>query len=75
MHHFHYQGDHLLCEGVPLERIAARVDTPCYIYSHATITRHYEVFRQALSSLPHLICFSAKANSNAAVQRSSVASG
>ncbi|HUH02610.1 MAG TPA: diaminopimelate decarboxylase, partial [Kofleriaceae bacterium] len=67
MNHFEYQGDELYCEQVPLARIAAEVGTPTYIYSHATLTRHYRVFDDALSGIDHLICFSVKANSNLAV--------
>jgi diaminopimelate decarboxylase len=67
MHHFHYQNDTLLCESVPLTEIADRVGTPCYVYSTATICRHYRVFDEALAALPHLLCFSVKCNSNGAV--------
>lgn len=67
MHHFEYQAGELYCEGVPLRVIAAAVGTPCYVYSHATIRRHYRVFDEALAGLQRLICFSAKANSNGAV--------
>ncbi len=69
MNHFEYRGDDLYCEGVPLSRIAAEVGTPTYIYSQATLTRHYKVFDDALSGMEHLICFSVKANSNLAVLR------
>lgn len=69
MHHFDYIDGRLHCEGVPLREIARAVGTPCYVYSLATIRRHYRVFDEALQSGPHLICFSAKANSNGAVLR------
>lgn len=67
MNHFEYEGDELYCEGVPLARIAAEVGTPTYVYSHATLTRHFRVFDEALSGIDHLICFSVKANSNLSV--------
>ena len=67
MHHFRYRGDDLYCEEVPVSRIASGVGTPAYVYSHATLTRHYQVFDQAFASVPHLICFAMKANANLAV--------
>jgi diaminopimelate decarboxylase len=67
MHHFHYRGDDLYCEEVPVSRIASEVGTPAYIYSHATLTRHFQVFDQAFASVPHLVCFALKANANLAV--------
>ena len=67
MHHFHYRGDDLCCEDVPVSRIASEVGTPTYIYSHATLTRHFRVFDQAFAAVPHLVCFALKANANLAV--------
>ncbi|RMH44046.1 MAG: diaminopimelate decarboxylase [Deltaproteobacteria bacterium] len=67
MNHFRYVGDDLWCEDVPLSRIAGEVGTPTYVYSSATLTRHYQVFDAALAGLDHLICYSVKANSNLAV--------
>ncbi len=69
MNHFEYRGDDLFCEDVPLARIADEVGTPTYVYSQATLTRHYTVFDDALSGMEHLICFSVKANSNLSVLR------
>lgn len=69
MHHFLYRDGVLYAEGVPVERIAEEVGTPLYIYSYRTLLRHLEVFDDALSGLPHLICYSVKANSNLAVIR------
>lgn len=69
MHHFHYQNDELYCEEVPLRTIAREVGTPCYIYSHATLRHHFTVFDQAFSGVPHLTCFSTKANGNLAILR------
>jgi diaminopimelate decarboxylase len=69
MNHFNYKGDELHCEDVPLRDIAAKVGTPVYIYSHATLERHFKVFDQAFAAKKHLICYSVKANSNLAVLR------
>ncbi|MBI4841981.1 MAG: diaminopimelate decarboxylase [candidate division NC10 bacterium] len=67
MHHFQYRGDDLYCEEVPVARIASEVGTPAYMYSHATLTRHFRVFDEAFAGVPHLICFAMKANANLAV--------
>ena len=72
MHHFEYQGDDLSCEGVPLAKIAAEVGTPTYVYSQATLERHFKVFDDAFRGRKHIICFSMKANSNLAVLRAMV---
>ncbi len=69
MHHFQQREGELYAEELPLRRIAERVGTPCYVYSLATLRRHYRVFDEAFAALPHLICFSVKANSNLAVLR------
>jgi diaminopimelate decarboxylase len=69
VHFFDYQDDHLWCEGVALERVAAAVGTPTYVYSRATLLRHLRVFHEAFAERPHLVCFSTKANSNLAVLR------
>ncbi len=75
MHHFEYQGDDLYCEGVALQTIAEQVGTPTYVYSYATLERHFQVFDQAFGGRPHTVCFSMKANSNLAVLRTLVALG
>ncbi|MBI3541605.1 MAG: diaminopimelate decarboxylase [Deltaproteobacteria bacterium] len=75
MHHFHYKKTDLYCEDVPLSKIAQEVGTPCYVYSHATLSRHFQVFDQAFDGLPHLVCFAMKANSNIAILRSIVKMG
>ena len=69
MHHFQYRGDDLYCEEVPVARIVSGVGTPLYIYSHATLTRHFTVFDEAFAGVPHLLCFAMKANANLAVLR------
>jgi diaminopimelate decarboxylase len=75
MHHFAYRGDELYCEDVPLAKIVAEVGSPVYVYSHATLQRHYRVFDGALAKHRHLICYSVKANSNLAVLRTLVGLG
>ena len=67
MNHFAYRNGELFAEEVPLKRIAKEVGTPAYIYSLATLKRHYKVFDQAFSKVPHIVCFSVKANSNLAL--------
>jgi diaminopimelate decarboxylase len=75
MHHFDYKKGELHCEDVPLSRIAAEVGTPAYVYSYATLARHFQVFDRAFDGLPRLICFAMKANSNIAVLRAFVKLG
>ncbi len=67
MHYFQHRGDDLYCEDVPVARIVETVGTPAYIYSHATLTRHFQALDEAFASVPHLICFALKANANLAV--------
>ncbi|MEQ5819250.1 diaminopimelate decarboxylase [Halomonas sp. SCS19] len=67
MDHFNYRDGELHAEEVPLARIAEAVGTPCYVYSRATLERHFQAYREALGSHPHLICYAVKANSNLAV--------
>lgn len=69
MHHFQEQDGELRAEDVPLTAIAEAVGTPTYVYSTATLTRHYRVFSDALAvaRVPHLVCYAMKANSNIAV--------
>ena len=69
MNHFQYRGSELFAEDVPLAKIAREVGTPAYIYSLATLRRHYRVFDEAFAAVPHLVCYSVKANSNLAVLR------
>jgi diaminopimelate decarboxylase len=75
MHHFQYKNDDLYCEEVSIKEIAARVGTPFYLYSHATLSHHMQVFTSAFSSVPHVVCFSIKANSNLAVLKTFVTQG
>ncbi|HIJ36511.1 MAG TPA: diaminopimelate decarboxylase [Deltaproteobacteria bacterium] len=67
MNHFHYIQNELYCENVPVSKIARDVGTPVYIYSHATLSRHFDVFDSAFKGVNHLTCFSMKSNSNGAV--------
>ena len=69
MNHFEYRNGELYAEGVAVKRIAREVGTPAYIYSLATLKRHYQVFDQAFAKVPHIVCFSVKANSNLALLR------
>lgn len=71
MNHFDYVDGRLLAEQVPVADIAARVGTPFYCYSTATLERHYKVFAKALADagLDAQVCFALKANSNIAVIR------
>ncbi|HHW35575.1 MAG TPA: diaminopimelate decarboxylase [Paracoccus solventivorans] len=67
MDHFNYRDGVLHAEEVALSEIARAVGTPVYVYSTATLTRHFNLFRQALAWTDHLVCFAVKANSNLAV--------
>lgn len=67
MHHFNYLKNELCCEEVPLRDLIRQVGTPCYVYSHATLRHHFQVFDRSFASVPHLTCFAAKANSNLAL--------
>ena len=70
MNHFEYRDGELLCEGVSLTQIAERVGTPAYVYSTATLERHYTVLSEALRTVGRgdpLIAFAVKANSNLSV--------
>jgi diaminopimelate decarboxylase len=67
MHHFAYRSGVLHAEAVDLAELAARVGTPFYCYSTATIERHYQVFAGAFADVSALVCYAMKANSNQAV--------
>jgi diaminopimelate decarboxylase len=69
MNHFEYRNGEMFAEGVPVKRIAKEVGTPAYVYSLATLKRHFQVFDRAFSAVPHIVCFSVKANSNIALLR------
>jgi diaminopimelate decarboxylase len=67
MNHFQYKGDELYAEEVAVKDIVAAVGSPVYIYSQATLERHFKAMDNAFASAPHTICYSVKANSNLAV--------
>ncbi|WP_026841296.1 diaminopimelate decarboxylase [Citrifermentans bremense] len=67
MHHFQYKGEELFAEDVAIKDIVAAVGSPVYIYSKATLERHYKAMDDAFAQAPHTICYSVKANSNLAV--------
>lgn len=67
MDHFSYKNGEMYAEDVPLSRIAREVGTPVYVYSTATLERHFRVFSEAFQGLDALVCFAVKANSNQAV--------
>ena len=69
MHHFHYKNDELYCEDVSIAKIAREVGTPIYVYSHATLTRHFQAFDGAFEDIKHITCFSMKSCSNLAIVR------
>jgi len=65
--YFHYQGDELLVERVPLADVAEQFGTPCYVYSRASLANNWNGFAKALRGREHLICYAVKANSNLAI--------
>ena len=75
MHEFRYKHNVLYCESLDINNIAESVETPFYLYSHKTLVDHYHKIRTAFKSLDPLICFSMKANSNAAVCKALINEG
>ena len=67
MDHFEFRHGELYAEDVPLRQIADSFGTPCYVYSRATLERHWHAFDRAFGDHPHLVCFAVKANSNLGV--------
>lgn len=67
MDYFEFRDGQLFAEDVAVAEIAKQHGTPCYIYSRATIERHWRAFDNALEGMPHLVCYAVKANSNLAV--------
>ncbi len=67
MDFFQYKNDQLMAEELPVSDIAAQFGTPLYIYSRATLERHWHAFDDALGTHPHLICFAVKSNPNIAI--------
>lgn len=64
MDFFNYKNGQLFAEDVSLEDIAKEYGTPCFVYSRATLERHWHAFNDAFGDHPHMICYSVKANSN-----------
>ena len=75
MDHFLYRDGALFAEDVPVAEIAAAVGTPFYVYSTATLLRHFRAFDEALEGMEHLVCYAMKANSNQAVLRTLAQAG
>ncbi len=69
MHHFQYTDNRLHCEKVSVSEIAREVSTPFYLYSHATLCKHFRAFDSSFNEIKHLTCFSVKSNSNLAILR------
>ncbi len=67
MNHFTYRNGRLFAEDVDLTAIAHAHGTPCYVYSRATLERHWHAFDSAFADHDHLVCYAVKANSNLAV--------
>ncbi|HPX60675.1 MAG TPA: diaminopimelate decarboxylase [Deltaproteobacteria bacterium] len=75
MNHFQYKGDELFAEDVSIREIVAKVGSPVYIYSLATLERHFKVFDDAFAAMPHTICYSVKANSTQSVLKTFIRLG
>lgn len=75
MDHFLYRDGALCAEDVPLAEIAAAVGTPFYVYSTATLLRHFRLFDEALEGMDHLVCYAMKAASNQAILKTLAQAG
>ncbi|WP_170333316.1 diaminopimelate decarboxylase [Ruegeria arenilitoris] len=75
MDHFLYRDGALYAEDVPVSEIAAAVGTPFYVYSTATLLRHFKLFDDALEGTDHLVCYAMKAASNQAILRTLAQAG
>jgi diaminopimelate decarboxylase len=67
MDFFNYRQHELFAESISVDEIAENYGTPCYVYSRATLERHWQAFDQGFAGHPHLICYAVKANSNIAI--------
>jgi diaminopimelate decarboxylase len=67
MDHFNFRDGRLYAEEIDVTTLAERYGTPCYVYSRATIERHFRAFDAALAGTEHLVCYAVKANSNLGV--------
>lgn len=75
MDHFLYRDGALYAEDVPVAEIAAAVGTPFYVYSTATLQRHFRLFDEALEGMDHLVCYAMKAASNQAILKTLAQAG
>jgi len=75
MDHFLYRDGALHAEDVPVAEIAATVGTPFYVYSTATLLRHFRLFDEALEGTDHLVCYAMKAASNQAILKTLAQAG
>ncbi|ATG34441.1 diaminopimelate decarboxylase LysA [Phaeobacter piscinae] len=75
MDHFLYRDGALYAEDVPVAEIAAAVGTPFYLYSTATLLRHFHLFDDALKGMDHLVCYAMKAASNQAILKTLAQAG
>lgn len=69
MDYFEYRNGELFCEDVPVKAVARKAGTPFYLYSYGTFERHFRVFDGAFGDMPHIVCYSLKANPNGALLR------
>ena len=69
MNHFDYRNGEMFAEDIAIKKIAKEIGTPAYVYSLAALRQQFRVFDGAFASVPHLVCFSVKANSNIALLR------
>lgn len=67
MDYFNYKNDQLMAEEISVKQLAQQFGTPLYVYSRATLERHWHAFDSALQGHPHLICFAVKSNPNIAL--------
>ncbi len=67
MNHFQRKKGVLHAEGIPLETLAEKHGTPLYVYSTATLTRHWKVLHRSLAGIRHVVCYAVKANSSLAI--------
>lgn len=67
MDYFNYRNNELFAEDIAVQDIVYKYGSPCYIYSRATLERHWKAFDQAFGGQAHLICYAVKANSNIAI--------
>ena len=67
MDFFQYKNNQLMAENLPVKQLAEQFGTPLYVYSKATLERHWHAFNNAFGEHPHLVCFAVKSNPNIAI--------